>query len=74
MNGTSARADEREDLRLLSVREVADLWSVTPQTVYSLIRKGHLRAVRLGPDKGGIRVPLVEVRRKAGLVSAEVVE
>jgi excisionase family DNA binding protein len=40
--------------RALKVRDVANLYSVTPQVVYGWIRDGHIRPLRL-PGRGSYR-------------------
>ena len=46
----------------VDVREAARLLSLSPFTVRSYIRKGHIRAVKLGAR---VIVPLAEVQRLA---------
>jgi excisionase family DNA binding protein len=48
--------------RLLSVRETADLLSVTEKTVRRLIAAGRLPALQLGPPGSSIRIPENELR------------
>jgi len=42
------------DKRFYSVKETAKILGVHYQTVYTLIREGHLSAVRVGKRKFGI--------------------
>lgn len=48
----------------LTVKEVADLFRVAPNTVYRYISEGKLEAVTLGPGKA-LRVPQAAVDRFA---------
>ncbi|MEM8667416.1 MAG: helix-turn-helix domain-containing protein [Planctomycetota bacterium] len=41
---------------MLSVKEVAGLLSVSPKTVYALIRSGIIKSHRVGAGRGVIRV------------------
>ncbi len=34
--------------KMMSVADVADRWSVSSQTVLNIIRRGHLKAIRIG--------------------------
>jgi excisionase family DNA binding protein len=45
--------------QLLTYAEVAEVLRVTPRTVYSLVRKGLLRAVRFGQS---VRVDVEDLR------------
>ena len=52
---------QQDSSRLLSVREVADRLRISTRSVHLLIRRGSLRAVRLGPR--ATRVKAAEVER-----------
>jgi len=42
--------------RLLTVKKVAERWSVSPSTVYALLANGILPHVRIGSGRGTIRI------------------
>ncbi len=51
----------------LTVAELAARYKVTPLTVYDWIRRGELKAIRLGSrKKATIRIPYEEVCRFEG--------
>lgn len=54
----------KETAMYLTVKEVADLFRVAPNTVYRYISEGKLEAVTLGPGKA-LRVPQAAVDRFA---------
>ncbi len=43
--------DNQDSLRLLKIREVAQILRVNPNKVYDLIKKGHITALKLGDLK-----------------------
>lgn len=49
--------------RLLTVREVAEMLRLRPTTIRTWIREGKIRAIFLGSDSAGYRIPESEVRR-----------
>ena len=49
--------------KLLTVRQAAELLQLSPLTIRSWIRRGKLRAVYLGSDAAGYRVPAAEIER-----------
>lgn len=48
---------------MLTVRQVAERLQLNPETVRRWIRAGKLRAVSLGSDSAGFRVPESELVR-----------
>jgi excisionase family DNA binding protein len=46
--GTSDSSDDRAVTRLLTVAEVANVMRVSRMTVYRLIRRAQLKAIRVG--------------------------
>ncbi len=66
--GQRSRGDERE--RLLTVTEVAAELRVSNMTVYRLIRRGQLSALRVGKNYR-VRQRDLEAYLKAGSVQAE---
>lgn len=53
--GTRAHATQAAGERLYSVREVAELWSVSHDLVLKLVRTGQLGSIELGARR--IRIP-----------------
>ena len=51
-----------EDRHLVTVREAAELLSVSPSTAYRLIRDGEISVMRVGQSGRGIRVTTASVR------------
>jgi excisionase family DNA binding protein len=49
--------------KLLTVRQAAEMLQLSPLTIRAWIRKGKLRAVYLGSDAAGYRVPASEIER-----------
>ena len=43
--------------RMFRVKAVADMYDVSPSTIYRAIEAGHLDAYRIGSGKGAIRIP-----------------
>jgi len=58
------------DKTFLSVRELAELLALDRKTVRRAIRRGTLRAIRLGP-RGDFRIPASEVERLLGAGASE---
>lgn len=48
---------------MLTVRQVAERLQLKPETIRRWVRSGKLRAVSLGSDAAGYRVPTSEVDR-----------
>jgi len=48
---------------VLTVREAATRLKLNPETIRRWIRSGHIRAVSLGSDRAGFRIPESEVTR-----------
>lgn len=59
----SATGTGHEDRLLISEREAGRVLSVSPRTVFTLIQRGELRAVRVGSRK------LVEVKSLLDLIA-----
>lgn len=51
------------DAEYFTVKELAARWKVNPETVRRLIRRGQLRAVRIGGTKAGHRIERSDVER-----------
>jgi excisionase family DNA binding protein len=49
--------------KLLTVRQAAELLQLSPLTIRAWIRRGKIRAVYLGSDAAGYRVPASEIER-----------
>jgi excisionase family DNA binding protein len=49
--------------KLLTVRQAAEMLQLSPLTIRAWIRRGKLRAVYLGSDAAGYRVPASEIER-----------
>ena len=62
--------EERDQPRLLTVQEVADLLRVSNMTVYRLIKRGELRALRVGKNYR-IRQQDLDAYLQEGSVRAE---
>ncbi len=43
--------------RYYRVKAVAEIYDVSPSTIYRAIEAGHLDAYRIGTGKGAIRIP-----------------
>jgi excisionase family DNA binding protein len=53
--------------RLLTVKQTAEKLQLKPATIRAWIRQGKIRAVYLGSDAAGYRVPLSEIERIIGV-------
>jgi excisionase family DNA binding protein len=51
------------DQNILTVREAAARLKLNPETIRRWIRDGRIRAVSLGSDRAGFRIPESEVTR-----------
>lgn len=51
------------DEELLKVEEISARFRVHPETVRRWIRTGRLKAIRLGSERAGYRIPASEVER-----------
>lgn len=49
--------------RLLTIKEVADVLRLNPETVRRWVRAGKIRGILMGSDKGGYRISSSEVER-----------
>ncbi|MCM8749563.1 helix-turn-helix domain-containing protein [Thermomicrobiaceae bacterium CFH 74404] len=49
--------------RLVTVKQAADMLQLKPATIRTWIRQGKIRAVYLGSDAAGYRIPLSEIER-----------
>jgi excisionase family DNA binding protein len=49
--------------KLLTVRQAAEMLQLSPLTIRAWIRRGKIRAVYLGSDAAGYRVPASEIER-----------
>lgn len=43
--------------RYYRVKAIAEMYDVSPSTIYRAIEAGHLDALRIGTGKGAIRIP-----------------
>jgi excisionase family DNA binding protein len=59
---------------LLKVTEVAARLRVSTETVRRWLRRGRLRGVLLGGDRGGYRIPASELDRLLGMLPPEAAE
>ncbi len=50
-------------LSLLTVSEVAERLRVSVASIYEMVRSGKLRSMRLGPNRGAIRIRPEELDR-----------
>lgn len=58
---TKPKNDPKVEKRLLTVNEAAEILGFkSPNTVYSLIAKGHLKTVNL-PVRGGTRIDMKDL-------------
>lgn len=48
---------------MLTVKEVSAVLKLHPETVRRWIKSGRLKAVSMGSDKGGWRIPASEIER-----------
>lgn len=62
-------AQDLSDVRFLTVQEVADVMRVSTMTVYRLVQRGELPAVRFGRS---YRIPESAVAGVVGLVDRDV--
>jgi len=49
--------------RLITVKQAAAMLQLKPATIRTWIRQGKIRAVYLGSDAAGYRIPLSEIER-----------
>lgn len=49
--------------RLVTVKQAAELLQLRPATIRTWIRQGKIRAVYLGSDAAGYRIPMSEIER-----------
>jgi excisionase family DNA binding protein len=54
------------DQEVLTVKEAAARLKLNPETIRRWIKSGRIRAVSLGSDRAGFRIPESEVRRMLG--------
>jgi excisionase family DNA binding protein len=52
--------DTQERTELISVREAAQIAGVSYQTIWRLVGRGEVVAVRVGNDHGPLRIPRQE--------------
>ena len=52
-----------DDQEVLTVKEAAARLKLNPETIRRWIKSGHIRAVSLGSDRAGFRIPESEVTR-----------
>jgi len=60
-----------EELRMFTVREVAEILRVSPRTVRRLIKRGEIKAVRV--SRRLVRIPVGELRAYIARVSQSLV-
>jgi excisionase family DNA binding protein len=60
----------RDDEEMLTVKEAAARLKLNPETIRRWIKSERIRAVSLGSDKAGYRIPSSEVQRILGGVAA----
>ncbi len=49
--------------RFFTVGQLARRWSISPRSIGRMITAGQLPAVKLGPDRGALRIPVESVER-----------
>jgi excisionase family DNA binding protein len=59
-----------EGTRMLRVKAVAEMFDVSPQTIYRAIEAGELRAVRVGSARRSVRIPADAVQAFADACAA----